>query len=144
MVDFLAEFSERARASFGNVADDNDGGRTALEVVLPRLEDHGVLQSDEVLRGYSWVTVCPPALVDRLGGYEALEATGAFTEVRRLDYGAALLRATDRLEEYDDDAIRRVFHALAPVLPRGKPRQSPVYDDRVPPRLVYEDPSDHS
>ncbi|MFI7067415.1 hypothetical protein ACIBL3_40925 [Kribbella sp. NPDC050124] len=143
-VEFLAEFSEGARASFGNVADDNAGGRTALEVDLPRSEDHGVLQSDDVLRGYSWVTVCPPALVGRLGGYEALEATGAFAEVRRLDYGAALLRATDRLEQYDDDAIRRVFHALAPVLPRGKPRQSPIYDNRVPPRLVYEDPADYS
>lgn len=141
-VEFLSEFSERAQAAFGNAADDNDRSQTALEMVLPGSPDDGVLRSAEVLRGYSWVTVCPPAVVDRLGGYDALASTGAFLEVRRLNYGAALLRATELLEQYDDEAMRRVFRALSPALPPGKPRPLPDGGGQFPPRIVYEDASD--
>ncbi len=143
LVDFVGAFSEQAHASFANIADDNDSGQTALEVFLPRNPVDSVLQSLDVLRGYSWVTVCPPNVVERLGGAEALEASGAFVEVRPLGYGAVLLRATERFEQYDDAAMARVFHALAPALPPGKPKKIRIFDGQPTPRLVYEDSADY-
>ncbi|RZT06328.1 hypothetical protein EV649_8211 [Kribbella sp. VKM Ac-2569] len=144
LLTFIAEFADKARASFGNITDDNEYSRTSLEVFLPRLIDDGVRESGSVLRGYSWVTVCPPALVERLGGFAALNNTGAFYEVRPLAYGAALLRSTDRLEHYDQPAMLRVFEALAPVLPQGQPRKLPVFEGQVTPRLVYADAKDYA
>lgn len=141
-VDFLSEFSERAQAAFRNATDDNQDSQTALDIVSPGPIDRGVLRSDEVMWGYSWVTVCPPAVVERLGGYDGLVASGAFVEVRRLSYGAALLRATELLEQYDDEAMHRVCRTLAPALPPGKPKRLPDDGGRYPPRIVYEDASD--
>lgn len=57
--------------------------------------------------------------------------------------GGVLLRATDGIEQYDDEAMARVFRALAPALPSGRPRQLPVYTGLPAPRLVYEDAADY-
>jgi hypothetical protein len=139
LIQFVSEFAEAANASFGNITDDNSAGLTSLESRLPRRRRDGILQSGEVLRGYSWVTLCPPAVVSALGGVKALEGSGAFVEVRELAYGGALLRSTERFEEYDESAILRVFRTLAPALPAGSPRQLPDLPGMPKARLIYED-----
>ncbi|MBB5868606.1 hypothetical protein F4553_001985 [Allocatelliglobosispora scoriae] len=77
--------------------------------------------SRQVLRGYSWVTVMPQELGDSLGGLAGLEQTQAFHEVVPLRNGGYWLKATERFSDYDDTAIRRVFEAVRPVLPAGRP-----------------------
>lgn len=79
-------------------------------------------RSREVLRGYSWVTVCAPELAARIGGAAALAATGAFDEATELTGGQVYLRATPALYDYEGTAVRRVFEALASVLLSGRPR----------------------
>lgn len=143
LLEFVADFAELSRASFANITDDNSASRTALETFLPRLKSDGLVESPEVLRGYSWVTVVPPKVVERLGGVGALDSSGAFVEVRPLRYGGVVVRATDRFEQYDDGAMARVFRALAPALPSGRPRQLPAYTGLTVPRLVYEDAADY-
>ncbi|WP_132287055.1 hypothetical protein [Kribbella sp. VKM Ac-2568] len=140
LVELVAEFCHNAAPSFGNIASDNSGSLTALEALLRRQRRDALAQSEAVLRGYSWVTVCPSALVKRLGGSSALEASGAFVEVRSLRSGA-LLKATETFEEYDDEAVMRVFKSLAPVLPVGVPHKPPAPSTRRRIRLVYEDAS---
>lgn len=81
-----------------------------------------------VLRGYSWVTVCPAELAARLGGAAALAGCGAFVRVEELPRGAVWLQATEDFAGYDEAAMRRVFEALAPVLPAGQPEPDP-FDD---------------
>ncbi|GAA1559274.1 hypothetical protein GCM10009741_75370 [Kribbella lupini] len=143
LVEFVAKFCDMAAPSFGNIASDNSAGSTALEALLRRQRHDALEQSTDVLRGYSCVTVCPPALVERLGGVGALEASGAFVEVRSLQGGGASLRATETFEAYDDDAVMRVFKALAPVLPAGVPDAPSARSTRKRVRLVYEDASSY-
>ncbi|MFH9471451.1 hypothetical protein ACH4LT_29905 [Streptomyces clavifer] len=71
-----------------------------------------------------------------LGGAHALETTGAFHTVRELRGGGLLLEAAATLADYDDDRMRVVFHALAPVLPPGMPGRNPGRDDL---RVVFQD-----
>lgn len=94
---------------------------TFLDKTLWRTRDESVRDARRYLRGYAWVTVVPPELAVRLGGADALAATGAFHEVEALPHGGVWLRATESLDAYDAAAVRRVFHALAPVLPPGLP-----------------------
>ncbi|MFJ3225379.1 hypothetical protein ACIPJS_18780 [Streptomyces sp. NPDC086783] len=77
------------------------------------------------LRGYSWITGVPGELAARLGRAPRLTASGAFHAVRELRGGGLLLQATRTLAGYDDGAVRRVFRALAPVLPPGIPQDDP-------------------
>ncbi|QNE21784.1 DUF3396 domain-containing protein [Kribbella qitaiheensis] len=144
LTEFVADFAEFASATFANVATDNDSGRTALETFLPRQRGVGMAESPVRVRGYSWFTVIPPEAVRQLGGVPGLEASGAFAEVRLLRYGGVMLRATELLEQYDDEAMGRVFHVLAPVLPPGRPRKLPSYGSQTLTRLVYEDGADRS
>jgi hypothetical protein len=123
-VDFFERWAIRLDACYGHVTDDaDDRGGTALEQAayaavgtypptIPRCR--------EALRGYSWVTICAPELVGRLGGVAALAASGAFHEVRELPRGQALLRATPLVEEYEGAAVERAFRTLAPVLLPGR------------------------
>lgn len=143
LTDFVADFAERGSATFANIASDNSAGRTALETFLPRRRTVGMMESPLRARGYSWVTVISAEQVQRLGGMTVLEATGAFVEVRPLRYGGALLRATELFEDYDDEAMGRLFRVLAPVLPPGRPRKLPTYAGLPVPRLVYEDAAAH-
>ncbi|MGC1282944.1 MAG: hypothetical protein WA895_08420, partial [Streptosporangiaceae bacterium] len=59
----------------------------------------------------------------RLGGAAALAASGAFAEVAELPGGQVFLRATPFIEDYQGDAVRRVFETLAPVLLAGRSRR---------------------
>jgi hypothetical protein len=120
-LDFLATWAVRLDASYGHLTDDADTVYgTALERVLNLPLDQTVPRCGETLRGYTWVTLCSPDVAGRLGGPEALRASGAFHEVTELPGGRLLLRATPRLEQYTGDTAARVLRALAPVLPHGR------------------------
>ncbi|GAB2573087.1 hypothetical protein [Kribbella endophytica] len=108
--------------------DGNPGILTALDVAT-----RGALasrrESAEWLRGYGWVTVCSPPLLEKLGGAAALEATGAFADIEVLPGGNVLLKATRDPREFDERALEAVWRALAPALPRGLPRKPAGYED---------------
>lgn len=56
-------------------------------------------------------------------------ATGAFHGVFPLAAGGVVLQATRTVEEYSDDAVRRVFEALHPVLPPEMPQFDPAHPE---------------
>ncbi|MBM0226520.1 MULTISPECIES: hypothetical protein [Micromonospora] len=141
-VDFLTEVLADADPAYGEINKDvGDEGSTELDKSLRRDSDVSLKQSRQVLRGYSWVTVVPGELVERLGGADAIESAGAVAEVRRLAAGGVLLRATRTPEEYDDLAMQRLFRMLAPVLPPGQPRDLPGWPTKH--QVVYEDAAMH-
>ena len=137
VLDMVREVAAEIPATFGCVTDDGGaGGETALEFALNAAWDDGITRSREVLRGYPWVTICAPQVAERLGGVDALLASGAFHEVQVLPTGSVWLQATERLEDYQGDALRRVFHTVAPVLPPGQPQP---YVGEYLGRMIYED-----
>lgn len=124
-VSLLRDFAEQFRVVFGHVsrADRSRSAETELEQALILRPQLTVPEWDQRLRGYSWVTIVPKVLADRVGGAAGLRASGAFAEIAEMPHGAVWLQATRTWEEYagDQSAIERVFEALAPVLPAGKP-----------------------
>ncbi|GAA4230004.1 hypothetical protein GCM10022254_23760 [Actinomadura meridiana] len=139
-VAFLGRQATTQRASFGSISNDGVGDWTALESSLDLDVEETVPCSERQLRGYSWVTVCSPNIAQKLGGIQALSATGAFSEVIELEYGGLLLRATDSIGEYDEPSIWQVFHALGPALPAGKAKPVRGFEHF---NLVYDvDPKD--
>jgi hypothetical protein len=96
---------------------------TALDRLLRRKPVASLEEARRYLRGYEWTTVCPAEIAKALGGADALRASGAFAEVTELGKGGLLLRATEDPAEWTDDAVHRVFDALRPALPPGRPRQ---------------------
>jgi hypothetical protein len=120
-VEFLERWAVQLNACYGHVADDaHPIVGTALEQATIGTATPTTPRCREVLRGYSWVTICAPELVDRLGGVAALTRSGAFYEVRELPGGQVLLQATPLLEQYEGVAVERVFRVLAPVLLPGR------------------------
>jgi hypothetical protein len=128
VVDFLTVSLDKANPAFGRV--DATGpwtDDTNVDVVLNRRVRRSVNEARTFLRGYSWITVCPEELSQRLGGPSALAAGGAFSRVVPLAAGGVVLQATATLADFTDDALRRVFRALAPVLPPGLPQYDPAH-----------------
>jgi hypothetical protein len=141
-VEFFHAVLDPADPAFGYVTDDHRSPRfTSLDLVLRRTSLHSLRGSRARLRGYAWVTVCPSQLAERLGGVERLSASGAFTRVEPLRAGGVLLQASDTIAGYDEQAMRRVFRVLAPVLPVGAPRRDP---DHPRARVVYENAGDYA
>lgn len=106
--DFAHEWAIRLHASYGEVSAGGGGPfESAVEVKFAQVGARSGL-----LRGYSWVTVCPGDVVGRAGGVEALRASGAFVRVEELPGGSAWLQATDDPDQFDEGASRRVFEAL--------------------------------
>ncbi|CAL9549737.1 hypothetical protein SUDANB21_04416 [Streptomyces sp. enrichment culture] len=139
---FLKGSAAGLNPSFGHVAYNYTVGKTALEEVLgpPWLLPEDTLPESRLyLRGYSWLTVCPQELADRLGGAAELRATGAFHEVDELAEGGVWLLATPAFDEYDQEHSARVWGALAPVIRPGKPRQFSEEPGHPPLPVVYED-----
>jgi hypothetical protein len=142
---FIRETVEDLNPAFG-IVDYEYGslyGPTAVEqaIRMPSLtSDQKVPLSREVLRGYDWLTICPQELAGRLGGADRIRATGAFHEVAPLRGGGIWLLATADYRDYDEAAMRRVFRALAPVLPAGLPnRIEKLAEQGRDYRIVYED-----
>ncbi len=127
---FFRSFAESANPSFGHVAPNLSIHRTPLEMLLLRVPDKYLLDSRQTLRGYSWLTICPQEIGDRLGGEEGLRATGAFLEVAHLGAGGYWLRVGARYRDFDFSSAEKVFLALACVLPAGMPVDSSQWRDR--------------
>lgn len=128
--------------AFGHVCDDaGPYAGTALESTLRKISrlDGQRGAGERYLRGYSWITVVSRPVAERLGGVDQVVATGAFAQVERLPAGGLWLRATDRFIDYDEAAVRRVFLAVAPVLPAGVPEPEPAPEPAFRYRLVWED-----
>jgi hypothetical protein len=81
----------------------------------------------------------PQELAQQLGGVDRLRDTGAFHEVRHLSRGGVWLQATPDYRDFSDEALARVFHALAPVLRPGTPRQVPQMPGEPPHRIILQD-----
>ncbi|MEI4913982.1 hypothetical protein Q8G39_28440, partial [Klebsiella pneumoniae] len=75
--------------------------------------DEAIADSRTVLRGYSWLTVVAGELADRLGGPDALRASGAFVQVEPLRSGGVWLLASDDYAGYTDERVEAVWRALA-------------------------------
>lgn len=144
-VDALYELCLREDLDFAVAGDAYfEGALTHLEWALNRDEDDGMIEARTWLRGYSWITVTPPEIAQRLGGPEALRASGAFAYVEELPHGGLWLRATETADDYDAAAVRKVFDVVAPVLPAGQPRET-WYGEEDPEswRIVQEDAANH-
>ncbi|MFE7127052.1 hypothetical protein [Streptomyces sp. NPDC057617] len=129
-VEFLVAALDNVNPAFAWLgADAPATEETNLDWVLNRRVRNSVREARKLLRGYSWTTVCPGELSERLGGPAALAATGAFHRVFPLAAGGIVLQATRTVAEYSDDAVRRVFEALHPVLPPGMPQFDPAHPE---------------
>jgi hypothetical protein len=130
LVDAVATVADGADPNYGEVVVNSERRppSTNLDIALRRTASRSADAARSELRGYEWVTVCPAELVTRLGGAEAIRATGAFAEVRALAGGGAVLVATKSPANYGPAAAARVFAAVAPVLPPGQPRPLPGID----------------
>ena len=117
----IEQVAGMAEPTFAVLGERPDAGRTRLDVALGRTAEESVGQARDVLRGFSWLTLCPAGLVDKLGGRQKLQASGAFTTVTGLPHGAVLLQATDRLLDYGPHETHRVYYALRRVLPAVPP-----------------------
>lgn len=126
--------------AFGAITPDRRYPSDALDHALRRHTDESRIESGEYLRGYAWVTVCPRALASRLGGTPGLSRSGAFFRVRELHSGDVLLQATELPHQFDREALRVVWSALAPVLPPGIPMEGAL--DAYPLELIMEDAAD--
>jgi hypothetical protein len=143
-LDVLLFYPDRLNPGFCHVAYVYADGATALEHSLlatthPReVRDpaYTVNECRRFLRGYSWLTIVPQELSDRLGGADGLRRTKAFAEVRPLSAGGVWLLASTDYRDYDAGAVRRVFHALAPVLRPGLPQQQPRYSNSQSPHPI--------
>jgi hypothetical protein len=131
---FAREQAEAMHAVYADIGHDSSG-RTLLEYATGGSPRKTIPQARARLRGYSWATLVPPELVGRLGGISALRQSGVFHEVDELGYGAAWLQATADPAGYDEQAARRVFDVLAPVLIGGGARRTP---SKFQPPLAYD------
>ncbi|WP_433728762.1 hypothetical protein ACQP2Y_15735 [Actinoplanes sp. CA-051413] len=140
----IRQAADRLNPSFGQIDYWRDKGTTALErwsTGLARDAQLAIPQTRERLRGYSWLTIASQEVAEKLGGAAAVAATGAFAEVEPLTEGGLWLLATEDFADYGMKAAESVFHAVAPALPPGMPRQRDNYGE-PPTFVVIADPSD--
>ncbi|GIE84072.1 hypothetical protein [Actinoplanes regularis] len=148
-LDAVRAYAEHANPGFGQVGYHYYAGKTVLEqhtdhrvAGLRRVEPRYAIGScRDWLRGYSWLTLVPGDLTEKVGGSGGLGATGAFVEVAQLGDGGMWLLATNDFRDYLPEKAAEVFHALAPILPPGMPVQAAPSLVAPPALLVYEDPS---
>ncbi|WP_175439257.1 hypothetical protein [Streptomyces vilmorinianum] len=129
-VEFLVAALDAANPAFAWMGVDAPAtDDTNLDCVLNRRVRDSVCEARNLLRGYSWTTVCPEELLRTLGGPDALAASGAFHRVIPLSGGGVVLQATPTVADYADDAVHRVFLALRDVLPPGMPQFDPAHPE---------------
>ena len=147
-LDLLRGFADEMNPAFGHIAYPHDG-RTAFEAGLRNVDrvppphwwsyPRTLAHCREALRGYSWLTILPQELLDRVGGLDTLTTSGAFVEVRQLAHGGIWLLSTDDYRTFDDAALLRVFQALAPALRPGPVTLWPPAPAMPPLRVVPKD-----
>lgn len=120
----LARYCDRFPIQFAYISGgDNVRQRTALEVALRRPWPVALEQVDQVLRGYSWVTVIPkvlaPVVLPRVMDDSLLVANAT-------ESGDLLVQAGDTFDDYDDSRMSALFKCLAPVLPDGTPVRNEI------------------
>jgi hypothetical protein len=120
-LDFVRGFADEWNVAHGEISYDRGSGRTAYESVFRGIPNRTSTESRKVLRGYAWLTLCPQEIGDRLGGVEALRASGAFASVEALRNGGYWLLATEDWREFGQPAAEKIFPVLAPVLRPGEP-----------------------
>ena len=115
---FFRQAAEQAGPLFGQIGFDYGiWCMTGLEYRLYLNPWQTLRKVEQVLRGYSWVTVLPDVMVDRLGGEQQLADTGVFVAAERLFAGGWWLQAAASAADYTQAHAKRVFRALRPVLP---------------------------
>lgn len=129
-ISVLTEATAFAEPTFAVIGESPSIGRTRLDVALGRSAEESIARAREVLRGFSWLTLCPAGLANKLGGPDALRGTGAFAKVTALPGGAVVLQATDSIVDYGPAETYRVYWALARVLPKGVPPHMQGRDPR--------------
>ncbi|MEV0731890.1 hypothetical protein [Polymorphospora sp. NPDC050346] len=141
LLEFLREVAEEANPVHGEISWGNSFISCVYEEATHSRPEDTLPRGRQALRGYAWLTILPEEIGVRLGGVEALRASGAFVEVERLESGGFWCRVTEELEAYDQAAAERVFEVVAPVLPPGRPDMWHVYPPNV---LSPRDPASFS
>jgi len=118
------EIAEDISPTYGEVSNANYL-RSGLEMDLGLSDQDTVPRGRDLLRGYSWLTIASQEVGDRLGGVDALRASGAFQNVERLARGGFWLQATDELATYGAAQQAKVHSVLAPALPDASPSSLP-------------------
>jgi hypothetical protein len=115
--DLAAAFAATVDATFAAVGNDFWGTATRHEIAIRSHAEETIPETSEHLRGYSWVTICPPAFASRL---DLAKMAKSFFAVEELTNGYLVLQATDKLHDYQGDDAQRVYGALTPVLTTGR------------------------
>ncbi|WP_181442552.1 hypothetical protein [Streptomyces tateyamensis] len=132
LVEHLRRCLDQASPVFGSISSANFRKETPLDLALNRSIVDSVQLGRTVLRGYSWVTVCPEELLPRVAAGQA----GGFHRTIGLAAGGAVLQATPTIAEFGRPAAEQVFDLVRTVLPAGLPAPSPLNPDAL---LVYRD-----
>lgn len=111
-------------------------GRSSAMVFDDSREAAWLPRVREVLPTYDWVTVASSDVVARLGGVQALQASGAFWLVEEVAGGSVWLQATADLEQFDTAHGMAVFETLAKCLP-GRVICRPELEDYGHPYAAY-------
>jgi hypothetical protein len=147
-LDFLRAFCDEVNPSYGQISYDYGAyPLTALEAVTGppwTVYTEAIAASRQVLRGYDWLTVCADELAERLGGIDALRASGAFARVEPLRSGGLWLLATEEYGDFTDPRVAAVWEAVAPVLRHGTPSRDRAEREESPVRLVFRDAAEVS
>ncbi|MFC7247217.1 hypothetical protein ACFQO7_32495 [Catellatospora aurea] len=94
-----------------------DPTASALEAATGRLVSRALQESRRYLAGYSWITVVPREIAQRLGGAAAATRSDLFPEVSELRSGALWLRTTQWLDQYETADATSLAEFFGPVLP---------------------------
>ena len=122
LVEELVSFCVEYDATFARAGSEGDDYSTPLESCANRPLRIALEESAVVLRGYSWITYVPEAVLAGLGGIAAVRDGHNFYRVRPLGDGA-LIRVTGQPYQYDRPQWRAIFEAVQPALPASSVRR---------------------
>jgi hypothetical protein len=145
LADVAARFADEHDLIYGQVGEPmNPGSGTILEDHLPMAGGPRQAWRRHALRGYDWLTLVRPDLWEQLDQARRAHARASLFSVEQLPHGLVRLQATERPEDYDELAVRRVFEALSPLLPAQAPEPMPWFvpghAPPPPPMLIFEEP----
>ncbi|MBC9821140.1 hypothetical protein [Terrabacter sp. MAHUQ-38] len=145
LVDVAARFADEHDLIYGQIGEPmTPGSGTMLEDHLPMALGPRQAWRRHALRGYDWLTLVRPDLWEQLDEAHRKYARASLFSVGELPHGLVRLQATERPEDYDELAVRRVFEALSPLLPAQAPEPMPWFlpghAPPPPPMLIFEEP----